>query len=121
MKFGSGAYEGAYTWASRFEEDAGTNPEELLGAAHAGCFSMSLSSNLGKAGFTPKRIFTRATVHLGKVDGKSRITLVELDCTAEIPEISAEQFREIAEIAKTGCPVSVALAGVEITLNAHLS
>jgi osmotically inducible protein OsmC len=121
MKLGSGAFEGAFSYASRFEEEPGTNPEELIGAAHAGCFSMSLSSNLGKAGYTPRHIVTRAKVHLGKIDGKSRITLIELDCVAEVANISQEQFLEIAEIAKSGCPVSVALAGVEITLNARLS
>lgn len=118
MQFGT--FDGAFTYASRFEEGEGTNPEELLGAAHAGCFSMALSSGLGKAGFSPKRVATRSTVHLGRVDGKARIIRIDLETEAEVPEISAEQFQEIAEATKTGCPVSAALAAVEITLQAHL-
>ena len=118
MQFGS--FDGAFSYASRFEEGEGTNPEELLGAAHAGCFSMALSSGLGKDGFSPQRVSTRATVHLGRVDGKARITRIDLETEAEVPEISAEQFQEIAEATKTGCPVSAALAAVEITLQAHL-
>ena len=120
MKFGSGAYEGAYSFASRFEDGAGTNPEELIGAAHAGCFSMALSGDLGKAGYTPKRIFTKAQVHLGQVEGKARITKIHLESEAEVPGISMEEFIKIAGETKMGCPVSAALAGVEITLNAHL-
>ena len=118
MSFGS--FEGPFTWASRFEEAEGSNPEELLGAAHAGCFSMSLSSNLGKAGFTPRRIQTRAEVHLDRIDGKSTITKIHLDSQAQVPEISDEKFQEIATFAKENCPVSVALGGVEITMNARL-
>lgn len=120
MKFGSGRFEGPFTYASRFEEAQGTNPEELLGAAHAGCFSMALSSGLGKAGFTPKRIASTARVHLERVEGRSVITKIELETVAEVPEISASQFQEIAQATKSGCPVSAALAGVEITLNAKL-
>jgi osmotically inducible protein OsmC len=120
MKVGSGAFEGAFSFATRFEEEPGTNPEELIGAAHAGCFSMALSGDLGKAGFTPESITTSARVHLGKVDGKSRITLIELDCQARVPGIEAAQFAQIAEGTKTGCPISAALAAVEIQLNARL-
>ena len=120
MKVGSGAFEGAFSFATRFEEEPGTNPEELIGAAHAGCFSMALSGDLGKAGYTPESITTSARVHLGKVDGKSRITLIELDCQARVPGIEAAQFAQIAEGTKTGCPVSAALAAVEIQLNARL-
>jgi lipoyl-dependent peroxiredoxin len=120
MKFGSGAYEGAYTWSSRFENGAGTNPEELIGAAHAGCFSMALSADLGKAGFTPQRIVTHAQVTLGKVNDKSRITLIHLETEAKVPGIDLQKFKEIAEGTKTGCPVSAALTGVEITLDAKL-
>lgn len=120
MKVGSGAFEGAFSFATRFEEEPGTNPEELIGAAHAGCFSMALSGDLGKAGYTPESITTSARVHLGKVDGKSRITLIELDCQARVPGIEAEQFAQIAEGTKTGCPVSAALAAVDIQLNARL-
>ena len=120
MKFGSGAYEGAYTWASRFEEAKGTNPEELIGAAHAGCFSMALSGDLVKAGFTAERIHTRAQVTLDKVEGKSRITKIHLDTDAKVPGISQEKFMEIAEGTKQGCPVSAALTGVQISLSARL-
>jgi len=120
MKFGSGAYEGSFSYLSRFEEQPGTNPEELLGAAHAGCFSMSLSSRLSSAGFTPKSIHTTAKVHFGKIDGKSRIPKIELECEAEVPGISDEQFQELAEVARSGCPVSYALANVEIILTARL-
>ncbi len=120
MKLGSGAYEGAFSFSSRFEEGTGTNPEELIAAAHAGCFSMALSSGLGKAGFTPTRIATKAQVTLGQVDGKARITLIHLQCEAVVPGVSAEEFQKIAEATKEGCPVSAALAAVPITLDARL-
>ncbi len=120
MKLGSGAFEGAFSFATRFEEQPGTNPEELIGAAHAGCFSMALSAGLGNAGFTPRRIATRATVTLGAIEGKARITSIHLECEAEVPGISAEKFSEVAEGTKTGCPVSAALAAVPITLEARL-
>lgn len=120
MKFGSGAYEGSYTFASRFEEGDGTNPEELVGAAHAGCYSMALSGGLTRAGFPPERITTHANVHLGRVDGKARITLIELTTEASVPGISNEEFQQIAEVTKSDCPVSAALTGVEITLTARL-
>jgi lipoyl-dependent peroxiredoxin len=120
MKFGSGAYEGAFTWSSRFEEAKGTNPEELIGAAHAGCFSMDLSGNLGKAGFSPEQIHTRAQVTLDRVDGKARITKIHLDTEARVPGISNEKLQEIAELVKQSCPVSAALAGVQISVSARL-
>lgn len=120
MKTGSGGCTGPYSFSTRWEDAPGTNPEELIGAAHAGCFSMALSSGLEKAGFPPKSIHTDALVHLGKVDGKSRITLIELICQAVVAEISAEQFAEIAEATKTGCPVSAALAATPIELKATL-
>lgn len=120
MRLGSGAYEGAYSFATRFEEEPGTNPEELVGAAHAGCFSMALSGALGRAGFTPTRIVTTAKVHLGLGEGGASITRIELDCEAEVPGIDAAVFAEQAEGAKKGCPVSKALAGVEIVLSARL-
>jgi lipoyl-dependent peroxiredoxin len=120
MKLGSGAYEGAYSFSSRFEEGIGTNPEELIGAAHAGCYSMALSSGLGKAGFTPTRIFTTAAVTLGKVGDNSRITLIHLETEAAVPGIADKQFQEIAAATKEGCPVSAALTGVTITLSARL-
>jgi osmotically inducible protein OsmC len=118
MKFGT--YEGAYTWSSRFEDGQGTNPEELLGAAHAGCYSMALSSGLGKNGFTPKQIHTQAQVTLEVVDGKSRITKIHLTTEAVVPDISDDKFQEIAAATKEGCPVSMALASTPITLTARL-
>lgn len=118
MKFGT--FEGAYTWSSRFENGQGTNPEELLGAAHAGCYSMALSSNLGKAGFTPTKILTQSQVTLEVIDGKSRITKIHLTTEAVVPEISDEKFQEIAAAVKEGCPVSAALASTPITLTARL-
>jgi lipoyl-dependent peroxiredoxin len=121
IALGSGAYEGRYSFGSRFEETGGTNPEELIGAAHAGCFSMALSAGLGRAGFTPKRVATSAKVHLEKVGEGFKITRIELDNESEVPGIDESTFREHANKAKEGCPVSQALAGVEITLNARLA
>jgi len=120
MKLGSGAFEGSYSFPSRFESGAGTNPEELIGAAHAGCYSMALSAGLGKAGFTPTRIHTVARVHLEKVGEGFGITRIELETEAEVPGIGAAAFQEQAEGAKKGCPVSKALAATEITLKATL-
>ncbi|MFH2067949.1 MAG: OsmC family protein [Candidatus Omnitrophota bacterium] len=117
MKLGSGAYEGPFTFASRFETGPGTNPEELLGAAHAGCFSMFLSALLTTAGFTPRRIYTTAAVHL---DAGPKITLIELNTEADVPGLSEESFMEHAEAAKKDCPVSKALTGPEIKLKAKL-
>jgi osmotically inducible protein OsmC len=121
VKLGSGAYEGPYSFNSRFEEGPGTNPEELIGAAHAGCYSMFLSAVLSGDGYTVKRVHTVAKVHLGTVDGGPTITKIELDTEAEIPGISEAVFLEKAEISKKGCPVSKALAGVEIVLTTHLT
>ena len=118
MKFAT--FQGPFTFASRFETGSGTNPEELIGAAHAGCFSMALSGDLGRAGYTPTRIATKATVHLGQVDGKARITRIDLQTEAEVPGIDKDTFLKIAEGTRTGCPVSAALASVEITLDARL-
>jgi len=120
MKFGSGAFEGAYTYASRFEEGTGTNPEELIGAAHAGCFSMFLSAVLSKAGFVPNRIETTATVHLEQVEGAPWITKIHLDCEADVPNVDDKTFAEQVEVSKKGCPVSKALGGVEISVDATL-
>lgn len=118
MKLASGAYEGPFTYASRFESGPGTNPEELIGAAHAGCFSMFLSALLTKANLPPTTIDTTASVHLG--EGPT-INKIELVTRAQVPGISAEQFQEIANQAKANCPVSKALAAVnEITLDAQL-
>jgi len=120
VSLGSGAFEGRYSFGSRFEEAAGTNPEELIGAAHAGCFSMALSGGLGRGGHTPKRIATTAKVHIEKVGEGFSITRIELDTQAEVPGIDDATFQEFAKKAKEGCPVSKALAGTEITLNAKL-
>jgi osmotically inducible protein OsmC len=117
MKLGSGAYEGPFTFASRFESGRGTNPEELIGAAHAGCFSMFLAALLTNAGFTPTRIHTTAKVHLG--EGPT-ISLIELNTEAEVPRLDEAAFLQQAETAKKNCPVSKALAGPEIKLNARL-
>lgn len=116
MKVGNGAYEGPYTWASRFESGQGTNPEELIGAAHAGCFSMALSSALTKEGFKPTSIRTTVTVHLNE----GTINLIELNTEAVVPGLSNEVFQEKAEAAKKTCPVSKVLAGAEIKLTAKL-
>lgn len=118
MRLGSGAFEGAYSRASRFEDGPGTNPEELVGAAHAGCFSMYFSSLLSKAGHVPTRIDTTARVHLG--DGP-KITLIEIATVGEVPGIDAKTFNELAKQAKKECPVSQALAAVEIRLTARLA
>lgn len=120
MKVGAGAYQGAYSFASRFESGGGTNPEELIAAAHAGCYSMALSAGLGKNGFNPKRVKTVAKAHLEKVGEGFKITRIELNSEAEVPGIDKAKFNEIAEATKKGCPVSQALAGTEITLNAKL-
>ena len=121
MKLGSGAYEGKYSFGSRFEENPGTNPEELIAAAHAGCFSMALSGALGKAGFTPTRISTSARAHLEMTDGGPRISRIELATEAEIPGIDDATFQQHAAGAKANCPVSKALAGVDIQLEATLA
>jgi osmotically inducible protein OsmC len=118
MSLGSGSYTGPFTFASRFESGKGTNPEELIGAAHAGCYSMFLSALLTNAGFKPTRINTTATVHLG--EGPT-IDLIELSTEAVVPGLGAAAFQEHAEAAKKGCPVSKALAGPEIRLAAKLA
>ncbi|MFO7736856.1 MAG: OsmC family peroxiredoxin, partial [Desulfatiglandaceae bacterium] len=98
----------------------GTNPEELIGAAHAGCFSMALSLLLGKAGYDPKQIETKAKVHIEKANEGFKITKIDLETEAEVPEIDGNEFQQKAEEAKKGCPVSQALAGVDISLKAAL-
>jgi len=120
MALGSGAFQGQYSFASRFEQGTGTNPEELIGAAHAGCFSMALSAALGKAGFTPRRINTTASVYLEPVEGGFGITHIDLKTDADVPGIDNGKFQEIADGAKKGCPVSKALAGTKINLDAKL-
>jgi lipoyl-dependent peroxiredoxin len=120
MALGSGAFEGQYSFASRFEDGVGTNPEELIGAAHAGCFSMALAATLSNSGFEPKSVRTTAKVHLLKKDGGFVIPTIDLDTEASVPGIDAAKFQELAETAKKNCPVSKALASVEIKLNAKL-
>jgi len=117
MKLASGAFEGPYSYASRFESGPGTNPEELIGAAHAGCFSMFLAGLLGKEGYTPTSIRTSATVHL--TEGPT-ISLIELNCEAKVPNITEDVFQKKASEAKAGCPVSKLLSGAEIRLLAKL-
>ena len=121
MKFGSGAFSGDYSFGSRFESGKGTNPEELIAAAHAGCFSMALSAMLGDAGHNPKSVRTTAKVHIDKVGSGFGITKIELDTVAEVPGMTAVAFKEVAEKAKTGCPVSQALKAVDIRLSARLA
>jgi osmotically inducible protein OsmC len=117
LSLGSGVYSGPYTYASRFEDAPGTNPEELIGAAHAGCFSMFLSAVLTRAGFTPTRIATTATVHL---EAGPTITKIELDCEVSTPNLDEAALQEHAATAKQNCPVSKALSSVDIQLNARL-
>ena len=118
MRLGSGLCEGPFSYVSRFEEGEGTNPEELIGAAHAGCFSMFLSALLTEKGYTPDEINTTATVRLG---AGPKINKIELDCSAKVQGVSDEEFQELAAAAKAGCPVSQALASVdEIVMEAKL-
>ena len=121
MRLGSGAFDGAYDFRSRFGEGAGTNPEELIGAAHAGCFSMALSGILTNAGHPPQSVRTTAKVHLEKQVEGFAITRIELDTDAVVPGLDDAAFQGHAYAAKKGCPVSKALAGVQIGLTARLS
>ncbi len=121
MRLATGSFEGPYTFQSRFEEGEGTNPEELIAGAHAGCFSMALSGELGRAGHAAESVETTATVHVEKVPEGFAITRIELDTRARVPGIEDDEFQRLAEDAKKGCPVSQALAAVEsIELNATL-
>lgn len=121
MVLGSGRYEGPYTHASRFEDGEGTNPEELIGAAHAGCYSMFLSALLSADGHEPAEIQTTAKVHIGQVDGAPTIHTIELNCEAAVPGIDDDTLQTYADKAKAGCPVSKALAGVSnVQLTAKL-
>jgi osmotically inducible protein OsmC len=118
IKLGSGAFEGAYSFRSRFEEGKGTNPEELIAAAHAGCFSMALAAALSQAGHAPTRIHTTAKVLFGPVPGGFAISKIELATEGSVPGIDAATFEKTAAEAKENCPVSKALKAVEITLSA---
>lgn len=120
IKLGSGAFKESYSFASRFESGKGTNPEELLGGAIAGCFSMALSAMLEKEGFPPEEIHTVAQVSIEKKADGFSITTIALDTEAKVPGIDDRLFQEKATAAKAGCPVSKALTGATITLNAKL-
>ena len=122
MRMATGSYQGPYSFQSRFEEGDGTNPEELIAAAHAGCFSMALSAELGNAGHDPESVETEATVHLDKVEDGFAIKRIELRTRVTAPGVPESDFEQAAEAAKKGCPVSLALAAVEtIDLDAELT
>jgi len=121
MSLGSGAFDRAYSFGSRFENGTGSNPEELLGAAHAGCFSMALAHALSQAGFPPREVATEARVTLDRTAEGFTITRSDLVTKADVPGIDAALFARLAEEAKKGCPVSRALKGVEISLQAKLN
>ncbi|MBS3787237.1 OsmC family protein [Candidatus Bipolaricaulota bacterium] len=120
VSLGSGLFESSYSFRSRFEEGAGTNPEELIGAAHAGCFSMALANILEEEGYSPREISTEANVSLDEVEGDFTITGIELSTKGSVPDIDEELFQKLAKAAKENCPVSKALAGTDITLEATL-
>jgi len=116
----TGALKGAYSFASRFEEGAGTNPEELIAAAHAGCFSMAFANGLAKAGFEPASIRTTAKVHLEMGPDGFGVSRIDLECFGEVPGIDDAAFQEQAQGAKAGCPVSKAVSATPIQLTATL-
>jgi osmotically inducible protein OsmC len=121
LKTETGVLDTAYSFKSRFEGGKETNPEELLGASHAGCFSMALAARLTMAGHPATSIKTKASVNFNNVDGGWAITKIELDTVAEVPGIDAAAFQKLAEDAKANCPISKALASVEIHLTAALT
>ena len=122
LRTGKGGYEGNYSFSSRFQEGEGTNPEELIGAAHAGCFSMFLSKVLTDAGHPPTSVETSAKVHLEKTDAGQTVTRIELDTVGVVPGMDAADFDKHAEAAKAGCPISRLLApGTAITLTSRLA
>ena len=120
LRLGSGGFEGKYSFKSRFEDGPGTNPEELIAAAHAACFSMALSAALSQKGHAPTRIHTKATVHFGPVTRGFAISRVELETEGQVPDIDAATFDQVARAAKVECPVSKALAAVDVNLVAKL-
>ena len=120
IKLGSGAFEGSYDWRGRTADGAGTNPEELIAGAHAGCFSMALSAQLANNNTPAARIHTTAKAHLEKLEAGFTITRIELATEVEAPGIDNEKFQELAATAKANCPVSKALAGTEIQMTATL-
>ena len=113
-------YSGPFTFKSRFEEGNGTNPEELVGAAHSGCYSMFLAALISGEGLTPESVETTAKVHLGKDDKGPKITTIELDCQVKCEGLSQEKFDELAAAAKAGCPISRLVASTEVKLTAEL-
>jgi len=118
---GKGGYQGNYSFKSRFEEGEGTNPEELIGAAHAGCFSMAFSKGLADAGFTPTSVDTTAKVHLDRGDAGFAVTRIDLETVGDVPGIDDSTFQKIAEDAKANCPISRLLSpGAQISLTATL-
>ena len=120
VSFGGGAFDGAYSFTSRFEDGQGTNPEELIAAAHASCFSMALSNGLSQAGHEPKEVRTTAKVHLEKGDKGFSIPRIELETVGDVPGIDQATFQKHADDAKNNCPVSKVLAGAHISLVAKL-
>ena len=120
MRLGSGAWEGKFSFSSRMENGAGTNPEELIGAAEAGCFSMAFANALSQAGHKPQEIRTSARVHFDKVEQGWTITRIELTTQGNVPGIDEASFKKIAEDAKKACPVSRALAATQVDLQATL-
>jgi osmotically inducible protein OsmC len=121
MRFGQGAFDGQYSFGSRFESGPGTNPEELIAAAHAGCFSMALSADLERAGYKPESVNTVAKVRIEPVNGAPTINLIELSTTAKVAGLDNAAFQKLAEGTKANCPVSRALKAVEIKLTATLA
>jgi len=122
IRTGKGGLTGPYSFKSRFEDGEGTNPEELIGAAHAGCYSMAFSKALSDAGFPPASVETTASVHLDKTDAGMTVTRIDLETIGDVPGIDDEQFGKLAEAAKDGCPISRLLSpGAQITLNAKLA
>ncbi|MCM4082971.1 OsmC family protein [Paractinoplanes hotanensis] len=122
IKTGKGGIQGNYSFKSRFEEGEGTNPEELIGAAHAGCFSMAFSKALSDAGFTPTSVDTVAKVHMDKTDAGFSVTRIDLETQGDVPGVDESTFHKIAEDAKANCPISRLLSpGAEITLSAKLA
>ena len=122
VRTGKGGLSGNYSFKSRFEEGEGTNPEELIAAAHAGCFSMAFSKGLADAGYTQTSVDTTAKVHLDKTDAGMAVTRIDLETVGQVPGIDAAEFQKLAEGAKENCPISRLLSpGAEITLNASLA
>ncbi|WP_127499106.1 OsmC family protein [Actinoplanes solisilvae] len=122
IKTGKGGIQGNYSFKSRFEEGEGTNPEELIAAAHSGCFSMAFAKALSDAGFTPTSVETVAKVHLDKTDAGMTVTRIDLETQGDVPGVDEGTFQKIAEDAKANCPISRLLSpGAEITLSAKLA